>query len=104
MSAYLARLKQIEIEKESHYAPKSEPSKGSEGASEGFEGTHTALFEKKYIATDQWRELESLLAIAAKEYRAPENEIIEMRQLARNNIEDALTCYRDLVRQIKAGG
>ena len=102
MSAYLARLKQIEIEKQTHDARNSEPAKGSEGPSEGFEGTHTAFIQKKYVATDQWREFESLLAIVGPAYRTPDHEYAEMRTAARNDLACALLAYRTLARQVAA--
>ena len=102
MSAYLARLKRIEIEKQTHYARNSKPSKGSEGPSESFEGTHTAFIQKKYVATDQWREFESLLAIVGPSYRTPDHEYAEMRTAARNDLARALIAYRVLARQVAA--
>jgi len=49
MSAYLAKLKQLESEKYSHYVPDSEPSKPSKVPFEPFEGTGTGHIEKKNI-------------------------------------------------------
>lgn len=49
MSAYLARLKKLENEKNSRYAPNSEPSKPSKVPFETFEGTHPAHIEEKVI-------------------------------------------------------
>ena len=49
MSAYLARLKQLENGKKSHYAPDSEPSKPSKVPFEPFEGTGAGHIEKKII-------------------------------------------------------
>lgn len=49
MSAYLARLKQIENKKNSLYIPNSEPSKPSKVPFEPFEGTHPAHIEKNII-------------------------------------------------------
>ncbi len=52
MSAYLARLKQLECIKNSHYVPDSEPSKPSKvpfEPFEPFEGTGTGHIEKKII-------------------------------------------------------
>jgi len=49
MSAYLAKLKQLESEKYSHYVPDSEPSKPSKVPFEPFEGTGTGHIEKKII-------------------------------------------------------
>ena len=46
MSQYLARLKQLESGKNSRYVPDSEPSKGSKGTFEGFEGTGAGHIEK----------------------------------------------------------
>jgi len=50
MSAYLAKLKQLENEKNSRYAPNSEPSKPSKVPFEPFEGTGAGHIEKKNIA------------------------------------------------------
>ena len=49
MSAYLARLKQIESEKISAYTPESVPSKPSKAPFEPFEGTCLAHIEEKLI-------------------------------------------------------
>jgi len=51
MSAYLARLKQLENGKSSHRAPDSEPTKPTKGAFDGFDGTSTRHIEKKIIDT-----------------------------------------------------
>lgn len=50
MSAYLARLKQLEDGKNSHYVPDSEPTKPTKGAFDGFVGTGTGHIEKKIDA------------------------------------------------------
>ena len=52
MSAYLARLKQFENGKNSHYAPDSEPSKPSKVPFEPFEGMGTGHIEKKIIESE----------------------------------------------------
>lgn len=49
MSAYLARLKQLENGKNSHYAPDSEPTKPSKAPFVGFDGTGMGHIEKKII-------------------------------------------------------
>lgn len=49
MSAYLARLKQLENGKNSRYTLNSEPSKPSKVPFEPFEGTGTGHIEKKII-------------------------------------------------------
>lgn len=47
--SYLARLKQLEIEKNSHYAPSTEPPKPTKGAFGSFGSTPSPRIEKKYI-------------------------------------------------------
>ena len=49
MSAYLARLKQLENEKNSHYVPNSELTKPSKAPFVSFGGTGTGHIEKKII-------------------------------------------------------
>ena len=49
---------------------------------------------------DQWREIESLLAIVGPAYRTPEQEYVEMRSAARGDLANALPCFRELARQI----
>lgn len=49
MSAYLARLKQLDNVKNSHYTPDTVPSKPSKPPFDPFEGTHPAHIEKKII-------------------------------------------------------
>lgn len=49
MSAYLARLKQLEKEKNSHYVPNSEPAKPSKAPFVGFDGTNLGHDEKKIV-------------------------------------------------------
>lgn len=56
MSTYLARLKQLENEKNFHYATNSEPSKPSKGTSEPFEGTGAGYIEKKIIDAEGFAE------------------------------------------------
>lgn len=51
MSAYLARLKQLENGKNSQYIPDSEPTKPSKAPFVGFDGTGTGHIEKKIIDT-----------------------------------------------------
>lgn len=48
------------------------------------------------------REFEALLAIVARAHNTPAHEIVELRQLARDNIDDALSCYRIMAKQIHA--
>ena len=60
MSAYLARLKQLENEKNSHYTPGSEPSKPSKAPFVGFDGTVLGHIEKKLSDSDSPHEPESL--------------------------------------------
>lgn len=49
MSAYLARLKQLENEKNSHYAPDTVPTKPTEPPFDSFGSTDTGHIEKKII-------------------------------------------------------
>ena len=49
-----------------------------------------------------WREFESLLAIFAPAYNTSAHEIDELRQLARDNIDDALSCYRIMAKQVRS--
>lgn len=49
MSAYLARLKQLENEKNSHYAPDTVPTKPTEPPFGSFGSTDTAHIDKKII-------------------------------------------------------
>jgi hypothetical protein len=49
MSAYLARLKQLENGKNSHYTPDSEPTKPTKAPFAGFDGTGTGHIVKKII-------------------------------------------------------
>ncbi len=48
MSSYLARLKQLESEKNLLYSPNTEPAKPSKGAFGGFGGTPQRVNVKKY--------------------------------------------------------
>lgn len=47
MSAYLAKLKQLEKEKNSHYVPDTLPPKPPKGTFAGFDGTGAGRIEKK---------------------------------------------------------
>ena len=76
MSAYLARLKRIEEEKNSHYAPDTVPSKPSKAPFEPFEGTPTAYIEK--ITIDDANADDTLLA----DYEELTACIVELCQLA----------------------
>jgi len=53
MSAYLARLKQLEGVKNYHYAPDSEPPKPAKVPFGGFDGTGAGHIEKKIIDMPQ---------------------------------------------------
>ena len=65
MSAYLARLKQIESEKISAYTPESVPSKPSKAPFEPFEGTCLAHIKEKLI-DDAHYELTRLVSFCAE--------------------------------------
>lgn len=60
------------------------------------------LHKASIVRELQWGELESLLAIVAPAYNASENEVVEMHQLARDNIDDALSCYRIMAKQVRS--
>lgn len=49
MSKYLARLKQLEGDKNYQYTPDSEPTKPSKAPFVGFDGTGTGHIEKKIL-------------------------------------------------------
>jgi hypothetical protein len=48
---------------------------------------------------DDWLELERLLACAVATFKIPVHEAAEMRELARNDLANALSAYRVMARQ-----
>ena len=50
----------------------------------------------------QWREFESLLAIVGPAYNTPSHEYEVIRELARNDLSAAISCYRIMAAQIVA--
>ena len=93
--SYLARLKQ----QISPDAPKDEPAKATKAPSVGFVGSLPETFGD---ISEDWRELENLLAIVGPAYRTPAHEYAEMREAARNDLTAALECYRIMAKQIEA--
>lgn len=63
-------------------------------------GTGRAEAERLALLEDQCIELESLLAIVGQAYRTPDHEYAVMRERARGDLANALTCYRSMVMQI----
>jgi hypothetical protein len=74
----------------------------------GGEGASVARIATIAVATcpardrDQWPELESLLAIVAPAYSTPTHEYAEIREVAATDLAAALTCFRELARQVQA--
>ena len=58
---------------------------------------------QKQLIIDElrWREFERLLAIVGPSYNTPAHEFDEMREVARQDLNSALTCYADLARNPK---
>ena len=63
-------------------------------------GADRAEAERLALLDDQWRELESLLAIVGPVFRTSEHEYAVMRECARGDLANALTCYRSMAEQI----
>ena len=88
MSTYLARLKQLENEKKSHYAPDSEPSKPSKVPFEPFEGTGAGHIEKKIIddveivAPPEPNEIAKPKTLLDKQQEARRQKVIAMLEVA----------------------
>ena len=91
---YLDRLKQ-EI---SPNAQRGEATKGTKGASVPFVAPESEPLRD--ISAD-WLELESLFTTVGPAYRTPEHEYDEMRECARADLANALTCYRAMAAAIK---
>ena len=114
MSSYLARLKQLESEKNLLYSPDPVPAKGSKGAFGGFGGTPQGVYVKKYSNTfgisdhtaespkdEKLLELNSLLRYVALENGFTESDLEEAKFLANKDVELALTSFRALARDIR---
>jgi len=91
---YLERLKQ----QISPNAREGEATEGTKGASVPFVAPESEPLRD--ISAD-WLEFESLLAIVGPAYRTPEHEYAVMRECARSDLANALTCYRAMVARIK---
>ena len=92
---YLERLK-LQI---SPNAREGEATKGTKGASVPFVAPESEPLRD--ISAD-WHELERLLAVVGPAYSTPEPEYAVMRECARGDLANALTCYRSLAEQIEA--
>ena len=92
MSAYLARLKQLENEKNSHYAPNTEPPKPPKVPFDPFGGKHPAHIDKKIIAEAELRKL--VADVYAADTPADQAEALAA---ALADPDDALLCYRAIV-------
>ena len=102
MSAYLARLKQLEGGKNSQYVSDSEPSKPSNAPFEPFEGMPTARIEKKFIdaKSEQLAKVASeTAAIARKEATPEEREVVNWLE---HILEDDPVIYREILAKCRA--
>ena len=90
---YLDRLKQ----QISPNAREGEATKGTKGASVPFVAPESEPLRD--ISAD-WLEFEGLLAIVGFAYRTPEHEYAVMRECARCDLANALTCYRSMAAAI----
>ncbi len=97
MSAYLAKLKQLENEKNSHNVPDSEPSKPSKAPFEPFEGTGTGHLEKKIID-----DVEIVAPLESSEITQPETLLDKQREARRQKVIAMLDAAPDLPRAIHA--
>lgn len=95
MSAYLARLKHLENEKNSRYTPDSEPSKPSKVPFEPFEGTGTGHIEKKIID-----DVEIVTPLEPSEIAKPETLQDRQRESRRQKVIAMLDAAPDLQRAI----
>ena len=93
MSAYLARLKQIEREKNSIYTPDTVPSKPSKAPFEPFEGTCLAHIEKKLI-DDTHHELTRLVGLCAEINGFTEEEHADALECAIADFDSAMIFFR----------
>lgn len=93
MSAYLARLKQLEDEKNSHNVPDSEPSKPPKVPFDPFGGTHPAHIEKYLTDEVVLRELVLEVMVLVNEPPAEWQGYIDA---ALADPVDAITCYTAL--------
>ena len=92
--SYLARLKQ----QISPVAPKCEPTKATKAPSVGFVGS---LPEPLRDISDDWREIEGLLAIVGPACPMSNHEYAELRECARGDLANAITCYRSMAAEMK---
>ena len=93
MSAYLARLKQIESEKISAYTPGSVPSKPSKAPFEPFEGTCLVHIKEKLI-DDAHNELTRLVGFCAEINGFTEEEHAEALECAIADFDSAMIFFK----------
>lgn len=100
MSAYLARLKQIENGKYSSYVPNTEPSKPSKPPFEPFEGTCPAHIDENLI-DDPRNELTRLVRVVADAHGFTEEDHAEALEGALADFNRAMTCFKTLAAEIQ---
>jgi len=117
MSSYLTRLKQLQSEKNSLYIPDPLPPKPPKAPFDGFAGTPQGVNVKKYSNTfgisdhtaepttaEKLHELDLLIEYVAISEGFSNEDIIEAKNNAENDVENALLSFRELastVRQVK---
>lgn len=97
MSAYLAKLKQIENLKNSHCAPCIEPTKPTKVPSDPFGGKNRGCIEEKFIDREK---LEALVRLCAQHYQFTEAELTEAFDLALTDPVNALAAYSSVAETI----
>lgn len=90
--SYLARLKQ----KKASEVPRGEATKVSKGAFVPFVAPQSAPSRD---ISEQWRTLESLLAIVGPAYNTPAHEYLEIRQAAASDLPAAITSFKEMAKQ-----
>jgi hypothetical protein len=122
MSAYLARLKQLDDDKYFQHPPDTFPTEPTKGAFDGFDGTGTGYIEKIFTETEciaspepdcidtlaiDYAELNSLIAelcmIAGHTDDAKERMLAARRYLYPYQVAEERDCFRLQVEQAKAG-
>ncbi|TSA52599.1 MAG: hypothetical protein D4R40_02085 [Nitrosomonadaceae bacterium] len=112
MSAYLARLKQLENVKNPHYASDTLPPKPPKAPFDPFVGTGAGHIEKNIIVDaeiiappepSETAELNRLVHLCGEFYGFTEAEHTEALAVAMADFDSAMLCFTTMAREIQAG-
>jgi len=96
MSKYFDRLKQLETEKNSLYSHRPDLPKPPKAPFVSFVSTPRHINVKKISNVEREQELDLLVDFVATSNNFTEQEVFEGRKNARNDLDSAFICFREL--------